>query len=132
MVNDVRQYVDEIVVVDMEAGVEHLGRATANSVSKMIVVTEPGQRSVHTALNVRRLAKQIGIDNVAAVINKLPEGLDTSPLESLLDDVPLLGTLPYDPAIARSDLQGRSCWLDTPEQRSYIEQIAKTIWPESS
>ena len=122
----------QIVILDMEAGVEHLSRATAKSVSNMIVVTEPGQRSVQTALNVRRLAKQIGIDNVAAIINKLPKGLDTSSLESLLDDVPLLGTMPYDPAVARADLEGRSCWLDTAEQRSYVEQIAKAIWPESS
>ncbi len=123
---------EQIVILDMEAGVEHLSRATAKSVSTMIVVTEPGQRSIQTALNVRRLAKQIGIDNIAAVINKLPEGLDTSSLKSLLDPVPLLGTLPYDPAIARSDLEGRSCWLDTSEQRSYVQQIATAIWPETS
>ncbi|MCK4851133.1 MAG: carbon monoxide dehydrogenase, partial [Phycisphaerae bacterium] len=122
---------EQIVILDMEAGVEHLSRATAKAVSTMIVVTEPGQRSVQTALNVRRLAKQIGIDNVAAVINKLPEGLDTSSLKSLLDDLPVLGTLPYDPDIARSDLDGRSCWLDTAEQRRYVEQIATAIWPES-
>ncbi len=123
---------EQIVILDMEAGVEHLSRATAKAVSTMIVVTEPGQRSVQTALNVRRLAQQIGIDNVAAIINKLPEGLDTSSLESLLDDVPLLGTLPYDPAVARADLEGRSCWLDTLEQRRYVEQIATAIWPEIS
>ena len=123
---------EQIVILDMEAGVEHLSRATAKSVSTMIVVTEPGQRSIHTALNVRRLAKQIGIDNVAAVINKLPEGLDTTSLESLLGDVPLLGTMPFDPGVARSDLEGRSCWLDTPEQRRYVEQIATTILPETS
>ena len=115
----------------MEAGVEHLSRATAKSVSTMIVVTEPGQRSIQTALNVRRLAQQIGIDNIAAVINKVPQGLDTAKLESLLDPVPLLGTLPYDPAVARSDLEARPCWLNTPEQRSYIQQIAKTILPEN-
>ncbi len=123
---------EQIVILDMEAGVEHLSRATAKSVSTMIVVTEPGQRSIQTALNVRRLAQQIGIDNIAAVINKLPQGLDTASLESLLDPVPLLGTLPYDPAIARSDLEASSCWLDTPEQRRYVERIATALLPETS
>ncbi len=122
---------EQIVILDMEAGVEHLSRATAKAVSHMIVVTEPGQRSVQTALNVRRLAQQIGIDNISAVINKVPQGLDTATLESLLKPVPLLGTLPYDPAVARSDLEARSCWLDTPEQRRYIEPIAQALLPKT-
>ena len=121
---------EQIVILDMEAGVEHLSRATAQAVSRMIVVAEPGQRSVQTALNVQRLAKQIGIDKVAAVINKLPEGLNIDFLADMLGDVPILGTLAYDPAIAEADLKGRSCWLDTAEQRQYIRQIADTILAE--
>lgn len=121
---------EQIVILDMEAGVEHLSRATAQAVSTMIVVTEPGQRSVQTALAVRRLAGQIGIKKIAAVINKVSPGLDLEPLRTLLADVPILGTLPFDPGIAQADLEGRTCWLDTPEQRSYIEQIAKAVLPE--
>ena len=122
---------EQIVILDMEAGVEHLSRATAQAVSTMIVVIEPGQRSVQTALHVRRLAEQIGVEKVAAVINKLAEGMDTAPLAELLGDVPIVGTLPYDPAIAQTDLMGRSCWLDTARQRQYIAQIAQAILPES-
>ena len=120
----------QVVILDMEAGVEHLGRATAQAVSSMIVVAEPGQRSIQTALSVRRLAAQIGIQKVAAVINKVPQGLDVEPLKALLGDVPILGTLPYDPAIAQADLQGQSCWLDTDQQRDYVGQIAGAIWPD--
>ena len=118
---------DQVVILDMEAGVEHLSRATAQAVSAMIVVTEPGQRSVQTALAVRRLAGQIGIKQVGAVINKVRPDLDLEPLKAMLGDVPLLGTLPYDPAVAQADLGGRTCWLDTPEQRSYVEKIANAI-----
>ena len=120
----------QIVILDMEAGVEHLGRATAAAVSTMIVVAEPGQRSIQTALTVRRLAKQIGIERIAAVINKTTEGLDLDQLASLLEGIPILGTLPYDPAIAEADLKGQSCWLDTPQQRQYISQISQAILAE--
>ena len=122
---------EQIVILDMEAGVEHLGRATAQAVSTMVMVVEPGQRSIQTALNVQRLAAQIGITNVGAVINKTTEGLEIDLLAASLGDVPILGTLPYDPAIAKADLEGRSCWLDTAEQRRYVSQIAKAILPES-
>ena len=122
---------EQIVILDMEAGVEHLGRATAQAVSTMIVVAEPGQRSIQTALNVKRLAAQIGISKVAAVINKVTEGLEMDALKAPLGEIPILGTLPYDPAIAKADLEGRSCWLDTAEQREYVSKIAKAILSES-
>ena len=121
----------QIVILDMEAGVEHLGRATAQSVSAMIVVIEPGQRSIQTAHNVRHLAGQIGVKNVAAVINKLPSGMDISPLKESLGDLPIIGTLPLDPGIAKADLEGRSCWLNTDSQQNYIKKIAQAIWPDN-
>ena len=128
--DEVLEYRDETVILDMEAGVEHLGRATAQAVSTMIVVAEPGQRSIQTAKNVKRLAAQIGITKLAAVINKVTEGLEIDSLAASLGEIPILGTLPYDPAIAKADLEGRSCWLDTAEQRKYISQIAKAILSE--
>ncbi len=62
---------DEVVVMDMEAGIEHLGRATTRGVDRLIVVVEPGRRSVETALHVRELAKDIGLTKVAVVGNKI-------------------------------------------------------------
>jgi CO dehydrogenase maturation factor len=120
----------QIVILDMEAGVEHLGRATAQAVSTMIMVVEPGQRSIQTALNVQRLAAQIGITKVGAVINKVTEGLEIDSLASALGEIPILGTLPYDPDIAKADLEGRSCWLETAEQWKYVSRIAETILAE--
>ena len=122
---------EQIVILDMEAGIEHLGRATAQAVSNMIMVVEPGQRSIQTALHVRRLAKQIGITKVGAVVNKVTEGLDIDSLTASLADVPVLGTLPYDPEIAKADLEGRSCWLNTDQQRKYVSRIAQAILAES-
>jgi CO dehydrogenase maturation factor len=62
---------DEVVVMDMEAGIEHLGRATAKAVDKLIVVVEPGRRSIDTAGHIRQLAAEIGLNNIGVVGNKI-------------------------------------------------------------
>ena len=62
---------DEVVVMDMEAGIEHLGRGTARAVDRLIVVVEPGRRSIDTAENIRKLAGDIGLDRIAVVGNKV-------------------------------------------------------------
>ncbi len=67
---------DEVVVMDMEAGIEHLGRATAKGVDWLIVVVEPGRRSVETAGHVRRLAGDLGLHQVAVVGNKIRGAAD--------------------------------------------------------
>ena len=65
---------DEVVVMDMEAGIEHLGRATAKGVDRLIVVVEPGRRSIETARHVRQLAGDLGLHQVAVVGNKIRAG----------------------------------------------------------
>ena len=62
---------DEVVVMDMEAGIEHLGRATAKAVDKLIVVVEPGRRSIDTAGHIKQLASEIKLNNIAVVGNKI-------------------------------------------------------------
>jgi CO dehydrogenase maturation factor len=62
---------DEVVVMDMEAGIEHLGRATATAVDKLIVVVEPGRRSIDTAEHIRQLAAEIKLDQIFIVGNKV-------------------------------------------------------------
>ena len=62
---------DEVVVMDMEAGIEHLGRATAKAVDRLIVVVEPGRRSIDTAEHIRKLATEIGLNHIAVVGNKV-------------------------------------------------------------
>ncbi len=117
----------EVVILDMEAGIEHLGRGTAQAVSFMVVVAEPGRMSVKTAQTVRKLAEDIKIPRIGAVINKLPPGTDIDPLVSLLGDIPLLGTLSLDPEVARADLEGRSPFLGRDPQKREIDSIIASI-----
>ena len=99
---------DEVVVMDMEAGIEHLGRGTASAMDKLIVVVEPGQRSVETARNIKKLAAQIGLTNVYLVGNKVRRPEDKSFLEKHVTDFKWLGFIPYEEAIIEADLEGKS------------------------
>ena len=95
---------DEVVILDMEAGIEHLGRATAKAVDKLIVVVEPGRRSVETAYKIDKLAKDIGLHKLAIVGNKLRNPLEREFLISNLHGFEFLGFIPYDQAIVDADL----------------------------
>jgi CO dehydrogenase maturation factor len=95
---------NEVVVMDMEAGIEHLGRATAQAVDKLIVVVEPGRRSIDTAEHIRRLASEIHLKRIAIVGNKIRGPKDEEFLRTHLPDFEFLGFMPYDDALIEADL----------------------------
>jgi CO dehydrogenase maturation factor len=99
---------DEVVVMDMEAGIEHLGRATAKAVDKLIVVVEPGRRSIDTAGHIKQLASEIKLNNIAVVGNKIRGPKDEAFLKEHLSGFEFLGFLPFDDALIEADLQGQS------------------------
>ena len=106
---------NEVVILDMEAGIEHLGRGTAGAVDKLIVVVEPGRRSIETAHNIEKLAEEIGLQNVAVVGNKVRSQSDKEFLISSLPGFEFLGFIPYDQAIVDADLANLSL-LDSSQQ----------------
>ncbi len=99
---------DEVVVMDMEAGIEHLGRATAKAVDKLIVVVEPGRRSIDTAEHIRRLAAEIQLNQIFIVGNKIRGAEDEAFLRNHLKDFNILGFLPYANNLIEADLHGQS------------------------
>jgi len=98
---------NDVVILDMEAGIEHLGRGTASGVDLMMVVVEPGQRSVETAERVRQMSADLGIRHFGVVLNKTadPEE-DNRWIASKFGENHLLGTIPLDIRIAQADRQG--------------------------
>ena len=117
---------DEVVVMDMEAGIEHLGRATAKAVDKLIVVVEPGRRSIDTAEHIRQLAGEIGLDAVGVVGNKIRSLKDQDFLQNHLSDFEFIGFLPYDDALIEADLAGISPYdVDTVSKDRMKSIIAK-------
>jgi len=101
---------DEVVLIDFEAGLEHLGRATARGINALIVVVEPGRRAAGTAGAIRKLAADIGIRHLFIVGNKVASEEHRAFIEDSADGVPILGILPYDEAILRSDLEGTAAY----------------------
>jgi len=117
---------DEVVVMDMEAGIEHLGRATASAVNKLIVVVEPGRRSIDTAEHIRQLASEINLKHIAIVGNKIRNEADKDFLKTHLSDFDFLGFLYYDNALIEADLNGISPFdVDSPAKRVVTEMITR-------
>ena len=113
---------DEAILVDLEAGVEHLGRATVQGIDALIVVVEPGLRSVQTAHQVVKLANDIGLKKICVVGNKIRSDQDEELLKAKLGELPVLGFMRYDEALVTADLEGRSP-CDDPELVEAARQI---------
>jgi CO dehydrogenase maturation factor len=117
---------DEVVVMDMEAGIEHLGRATASAVDKLIVVVEPGRRSMDTAGHIKKLASEIGLKNIVLVGNKIRGQKDEEFLKKHLSDFEFLGFIRQDEALIEADLDGVSPYdVDSIAKTNVKEMIAK-------
>jgi len=114
---------DEVVVMDMEAGIEHLGRATAQNVDRLIVVVEPGRRSIDTAGHIRTLASEIKLNNIAIVGNKIRNDRDREFLQEHLPGFEFLGFLPFDNALIEADLQGLSPFDVECASKAAVEEI---------
>lgn len=123
---------NEVVVLDMEAGIEHLGRGTARGVDRLIVVVEPGKRSVETAFRIKALASQIGIKDVSVVGNKTKGDRDRSYLLSSMPGFNFLGFISFDEAIIKADVDGSSPWERGGRFRGEIEDIVKNLARERS
>jgi CO dehydrogenase maturation factor len=117
---------DEVVVMDMEAGIEHLGRATAKAVDKLIVVVEPGRRSIDTAGHIKQLASEIQLNHIAVVGNKIRSAKDESYLKKHLSGFDFLGFLSYDDALIEADLAGESPFdVDSKAKTVMMEMISR-------
>ena len=113
---------DDVVIMDMEAGLEHLGRGTAANMDQFIVVIEPGARSVQTYRNVKRLASDLGVKKVRVVANKLRDEKDEQFIRQSIPAEDLLGFIHFNPEIMDADRQGLSPYDCSP---SAIEEIRK-------
>lgn len=98
---------DEVVVLDMEAGIEHLTRGTAESVDAFIVVVEPGQRSIQTANTIKRMAGELGVKKILVVANKVRNDEDIEYIRKNIGEITLLGGLHFDHSIMEADMQGK-------------------------
>ena len=115
----------ETVLLDMVAGVEHLGRGTAAAVDAMYIVVEPGQRSLTVAADVARLAEELGIPAIWMVGNKVRGEEDLGFIRGHLDGRRLAGWLPRDDRVVEADMQGLALYDAAPELARRVEAIAR-------
>ncbi len=122
LVAEIVLYRDEVVILDMEPGVEHLGRATAKGVNAIIIVVEPGMRSIHTGLEIKRLASDIGIERIFIVGNKIRNLKDSDIIkDSIPSDLPILGFIFYNEELIEADLRMESIVSN----EEILEQVSK-------
>src|SRR5512135_2301734 len=118
---------NEVVIVDMEAGIEHLTRGTAGAVDAFIVVIVPGQRSIQTAGVVKSMAKELGVRNVFVVANKVRGGKDVEFIKGGIGDVGLIGHISLSDSVMEADIQGVSPFQHSPSTVEEIKKIKSAI-----
>lgn len=99
---------DDVIIMDMEAGLEHLGRGTTSFMDRFIVVIEPGARSIQTYHKVKELAKDLGVTQVSVVANKVRDDSDREFIKSKIPAEDLLGFISYEEDVIDADRQGIS------------------------
>lgn len=118
---------DDVVIMDMEAGLEHLGRGTSSFMDQFIVVVEPGARSIQTYEKVKQLAADLGIHKVSVVANKVRNDEDREFLRSRIPDEALLGFLSYNEEVIDADRRGLSPYDVSPKALDEIRAIKAKI-----
>ena len=122
---------DDVLILDMYAGVEHLGRATVDFVDAMIIVVEPTRRSLGTAAQIKKLAADIGLTRLWLVGNKVRDDDEAAFLQAETPGLPILGTLPADLAVQEADRLGIAVYDHVPALRTAAEQMAHTLVAET-
>jgi CO dehydrogenase maturation factor len=117
---------EEVVIVDFEAGLEHLGRGTAKGIDVMLVITEPSQKSLDLCKKIIELSKKLGVINIYLIVNKLTNETQSKVISKRIKDweIPLYHSIPFDSEIGDADLNGESP-LDFNQDSAGIQSIKK-------
>lgn len=115
---------DEVLLLDMYAGVEHLGRATVDFVDAMVIVVDPTRRSLTAAAQIEKLARDIGLTRILLVGNRIRDDRDAAFLEQATIGLPILGHLPEDPAAIEADRRKEALYAVAPSLRAAAAGIA--------
>jgi CO dehydrogenase maturation factor len=133
LVTNLVLYKNDALILDMEAGVEHLGRATAQGVDAMIIVVEPGQRSIESARRIADMAGQIGIKRFLLVANKITGSEDESFIRHELAGLSMAGIVPFSETLRLADRDGIAVFdVLEKQEMTAIESILWAVEAELS
>jgi len=98
----------EVVILDMEAGIEHLGRGTAEHVDTLLVITDANLKSRETAATIIRIARGSSVRDIRVIGNRITGERDSTIIRSFAEEnnVPLAALVPYDPFVADAGVTG--------------------------
>ena len=122
---------NEVVVMDMEAGVEHLGRATSGAVDALIVVVNPGKRSRVAADKIKKLGQDIGIKNIVVLANRIRSDEDIQLVRDGMPDYDIIGYIPEMDEIVQSDRDGVRPFEDIATIPDSLKQITEELMKHS-
>jgi len=122
MLNHIVLQRSELVLVDLAAGVEFMGRASVQGTDALVVVVEPGSRSIDTANNIAKMASELGIQKITAIANKLTDERQLELIKAGLSDIPVICGIGYDDAIRQADLNRKNVYSSCP---AVVEQLGK-------
>ena len=122
----------EIMLIDMEAGVESFGRGVERSVDTVLMIVEPSFESLSLAEKIGYMAEGIGVNRVRAILNKVPsEGIEEKIIEKLKEkSIKFIGTVYYDIQVSEAGLEGRV--LGNSKAKEKMREIARRLLDESS
>jgi CO dehydrogenase maturation factor len=118
---------DDVLILDMYAGVEHLGRGTVDFVDAMIIVVEPTRRSLGTAVQIKKLAEDIGLSRLWLVGNKVSNPDEVEFLKNESPGLPLLGIMYTDPAVQVADRLGTAVYDQSPALRGAAVEMTRLL-----
>lgn len=118
---------DDAVIVDLEAGLEHLGRRTAQAADAMLIVVDPSNASIETALRIARLAAEIGIRRVALVANRIFAPSDLAFIESRAAGIDVAGAIPFSQGVMEDERAGRPLVEADDEVHSAIARLVDAL-----
>jgi len=122
----------EMIIMDMEAGIEHLGRGTAEGVDALIIVVEPGTRSIETAYRIKSMADDLKLRRIFAVGNKVRSEEDKKFLSKTMSQFKFLGFIPYDERLINAEIEGRPVLESSPDVLRAVEGIKANLMKEVS
>ena len=127
IINNLVLHREDVVILDMEAGLEHLARGTTSGMEQFIVVIEPGARSIQTYRNVKRLALELGVKQVRVVASKVRDEKDEQFILEKIPQEDFLGFIHYHSDIIEADRLGKSPYDCSPDLVKEVKDIVQRM-----
>jgi len=118
---------NDVVILDMEAGIEHLGRGTTEGIDFLLIITEPTEKSIETTERIEKLAREIKIKRILIIGNKIENEDEKNFIIEKLKNFEIIGFIPYFPEMKKGEIEGKKPWETVPEILNYFKEIVEKM-----